>query len=423
MNDIVYPRYRWVVIASLCGMQAMAVSILVAPATLIGEMADAMVLAPGETLAAVMVFRELFVMVSAFTGGILIDRFGPYRVWAGGAVFLILGSLLVPVCGSSLFGMLVIRALHGMGAGPIFATAPLVVAQWAPSRERGIILGVQGTFVSIGAAVSMVFVPAVFHITGSWQTALAGVSLFAFAALGVSLLVVRGPKPPTPLMESPVPGRSSSGGRDFARVLVMPVTWAAVSCSFCFGWTIRIVYDIIPSYLTIEQPLGIGMSQMAAGKIMSGLHLFSIAAALSSGFLMERFFRGRARGLVMIGFFLGAFSWLAVWLPEPWSGRLTLSLCMWVGGFGLSLTNPLLLAFISKGYSKDCMGTISGVITGAGALGTLTGLSAGTFALQKTGSYGGVLLLVCLGAILGFLSSLFLKDPKTEAGSIDKMTE
>jgi MFS family permease len=262
----------------------------------------------------------------------------------------------------------------------------------------------------------MVFVPAVFQLTGSWQAALAGVGIFAFAALGGALLVMRGPKPPTTGMEQPLRGSATDDGYDFRSILTLPVTWAAASCSFCFGWTIRIVYDIIPSYLTMEGPVGVGMPQMAAGTIMSGLHLFSIVAALSSGVLMERFFRGRARGLVMIGFLLGTISWLAVVLPTTASSRLMLTLCMWVGGFALSLTNPLLLAFVSKGFSKDRMGKISGVITGAGAFGTLAGLGAGSFTLQVTGMYGGVILLVCMGASLGLLSSWFLKDPEMASG-------
>jgi MFS family permease len=118
----------------------------------------------------------------------------------------------------------------------------------------------------------------------------------------------------------------------------------------------------------------------------------------------------------MIGFLLGGLSWMVVGMPEPASSRLVLSLCMWVGGFALSLTNPLLLAFVSKGFSKDCMGKISGVITGVGAFGTLAGLAAGSFALEMTGAYGGVLLLVWVGALLGFLSSWFLKDPDNRVG-------
>lgn len=412
MDDIVYPRYRWVVIASLCGIQAMAVSILVAPGTLIGEMSDTMALSPGKTLAAVMVFREVLVMLSAFAGGLLIDRFGPYRVWAGGAASLLLGSLLVPVCGSNIYGMLGIRAFHGIGAGPIFATAPLVVAQWVPLKQRGVIIGVQGTFVSVGAAVSMIFVPAVFQITGSWQIAMAAVSVFALAALVVSLLVQRGPKPPPAGVTHADPGRPSGDAPEMKKLLAMPGTWAAASCSFCFGWAIRIIYDIIPSYLTMEQPVGVGMAQLTAGKIISGIHVFSIAAALSSGILMERFFRGRARGLVLIGFIIGAVSWLLVGFPEQSSDRLILPLCMWAGGFALSLTNPLILTFVSKGYPKDRMGKISGVITGAGAFGTLAGLAAGSYAVQITGMYQAVIFLVSIGAFLGFLSASFLSEPK-----------
>jgi len=414
MSEVVYPRYRWLVIASLCGMQAMAVAILVAPATLIGDISETMALSAGETVAAVMVFRELFVMLSAFAGGLLIDRFGPYRVWTGGAVFLFLGSILVPVFGGNLYGMLAIRAFHGIGAGPIFATAPVVVAQWAPPHQRGVIIGVQGTFVSVGAAASMIFVPALFQSTGSWQTAMAGAGGFAVAALVVSLLVLRGPMPPVAVGRSSGPARFADRDRSLKSLFRLPVTWAAASCSFSFGWSIRIIHDIIPSYLTMEAPVGVGMGQMAAGQIISGVHVFSIVASLSSGFLMERCFKGRARGLVMIGFVLGALLWLAVAFPEQFSNRLILPLCMWVGGYAISLTSPLVLAFVSKGCPEDIMGKFSGVITGASALGTLSGLAAGSYTLHVTGMYQVVIILVSAGAFLGFLSGGFLTDPESD---------
>lgn len=398
----------------------MAVSILVAPATLIGEIADSMALSPGKTLAVVMVSREVFVMLSAFAGGFLIDRLGPYRVWAGGTLLLILGSLLVPVCGINLYGMLGIRALHGIGAGPIFATAPLVVAQWAPPYQRGIIIGIQGAFVSVGAAVAMIFIPAVFQMTGSWQAAMSAISVFAFAALIVSLLVMRGPEPPTAGEKHTGRERSSDGEPDAKSILSMPVIWAAASCSFCFGWSIRIIYDIIPGYLTMEQPVGIGMAQMAAGKIISGIHIFSIAATLSSGFLMERFFRGRVRGLIMIGFLLGVFSWLLPAFPLQSSNRLILPLCMWIGGFAISMTNPLLLAFVAKGYPKGTMGKIGGVITGAASLGTLSGLAMGSYALDATGMYQVVIILVGGGAFMGFISGIFLKNSNSALGRARK---
>jgi MFS family permease len=114
----------------------------------------------------------------------------------------------------------------------------------------------------------------------------------------------------------------------------------------------------------------------------------------------------------MIGFIVGAVSWLLVGLPDRSSGHLVFPLCMWVGGFALSMTNPLVLTFVSKSYPKDTMGKISGIITGASASGTLAGLAVGSYALHVTGMYQAVILLVGIGSFMGFLSASFLSEPK-----------
>ncbi len=411
MDEVAYSKYRWVVIAALCGVQAVAVAVLVAPATLIGEISRSMGLNPGETIAVTMVSREVFVMLSALAGGPLIDRFGPYRVWIGGSALITFGSFLVPVCGSNLFGMLAIRAVQGIGAGPIMATAPLVVAQWAPSHQRGVIIGIQSTSVSLGAAGSMLLVPFVFQESGSWQMAMAAVGIFVCIALIVSILVLFGPKPPFAGENHVSPGKPSGAGHEGRKSIRLTATWAAAICCFCFGWAIRIIYDIIPSYLAIDRPTGLGLGQMNTGKIISGLHISSIAAALLSGILAERYFRGRPRGLVMIGFILCAFLWLFVGFPGLLAPNLMLTLCIWAGGFAVSLTSPLVLTFVSKCYPKHMMGKVSGLITGFSAFGTLAGLALGSYLLNLTGMYEAVIFLISIGAFLGFLSAFFLREP------------
>lgn len=411
MERAAYSTYRWVVIGALCIVQAMAVAVLVAPATLVGVISESMALTPGQALGVTMVSREIFVILSALAGGVLIDRLGPYWVWAGGSVLLLLGSVLAPVWGDCLYGMLAIRAVHGIGAGPIFATVPLVVAQWVPLGQRGIVMGVQGTFVSLGAAASMVLVPAVLERSGSWQIALGAAGGFPLIALAVSMIVMVGPQPSTSEVDGVNPGRRERKDGDIKRLLALPATWSAACCGLCFGWAVRMIYDIVPSYLATAPPVGPGMEQVYAGRIMSVVHILAIAASISSGFLLERCFGGRPRGLVMIGF-IGAAAFLTmVWFPDTIQGHLLISCCLWGGGFAVSLTNPLVLTFVSKCYPEIVMGKISGFVTGFCALGTLSGLVAGSITLHLTGGYHTALLLICVGACCGFVSAFFLKSP------------
>jgi MFS family permease len=413
MSKIEYPNYRWVILGALCAVQAATVAVLVAPATLIGDISGDIGLSLGLTTGVVMALHNVPLIVSAIFGGALIDRFGPYRVWAAGMLLLSISLCLMPVFGSSLSGMIAIRTLHGLAAGPIMATAPLVVAQWSPLGQRGIILGIQGTFVSVGAAISMLLVPALFERTGSWQVAMAGVALLPAGALLLSLTVVFG-RLSAARSSSYTTQAGAAAIRELSfskRDFLTPTTWAAALCGFWFSWSVRMVYDIIPSYLAMETPAGIGMGALKSGRVMAIVHILSMAGGMASGILMEKCFKGRPRGLVMAGFLFSTLLWLPLGFPGIFTTTVVISLCVWIGSTAISMTYPLVLTFISKYCPERMMGKISGLITGASTFGTLVGLVAGSYALHLTGRYHVTILFICGGAFLGFISSIFLREP------------
>ena len=413
MSEIAYPKYRYFVVITLCIAQAVVTMILAAPATIIGEMSKTMGLSMGETTALVMVAVNVFVALSAFLGGTLVDKLGAYRVWAACSCLLLIGALLVPLIGNSFLGMLFIRFLQGFGAGPIMATPPLVVAQWSPPQERGIIIGIQGAVVSGGAAISLTFVPFVFQKTGSWQAAMAWVSVFCFLALVLSLIVPLGPKPPVVRKADACPGHTeievcSDGTK---KAMLLPATWAAALCCFFFSWSGRVFYDMIPNYLAVDPPVGVGLGPLKAGEIMSGLNVIFAVASILSGIILEKVFKGRVKGLVMIGFMMPSLLWFFIKYPVVFSDTLILSSFIWAGGFGFALTFPLVMTFISKTYPKGIMGKLGGLITGFNTIGTLVGLGAGSYALHVTGRYHIPIDLASAGAFLGFLSAILLNEP------------
>lgn len=411
MEDVIYSRYRWFILVSLCIVQATAVMVLVSPATMIGEISATMGIDMGMVTQVTMVFNNIFVGISAFLGGWVVDRFGAYRVWVACIMLFIIGTLLVPVAGNTIWGILLVRLIQGFGAGPIMATAPLVATQWFPSQERGIVIGFQGATVSVGAIVSLNFVPLVFGITGSWQAALAWLTVFLILALLISLIVIFGPEPPEKdiLQVSGSPGVSEN---DMKKAYSLHATWAAILCGMWFSWVVRLINDVITNYLVVDPPVGVGLGPTVAGGVLSGVNAVITIAAISSGFILEKLFRGRIRCLVLLGFIIPAVLLFSIKFYAVYSNIFILSACMWISAFGIALTSPLIMTFFAKNYPEGIMGKLGGLIIVFNQVGIFVGIAAGSLALSMTGRYDGAIYLMGAGAFMGFLSAFLLKEPK-----------
>jgi sugar phosphate permease len=74
-------------------------------------------------------------MVMAFTGGLLVDRYGPRRIWAGAAI---IWSGITAFLGfvSGLWPLICLRSALGLAEGPHFPALTRVVADWLPVNER-----------------------------------------------------------------------------------------------------------------------------------------------------------------------------------------------------------------------------------------------------------------------------------------------
>lgn len=409
MKEMAYPGYRWFILVSLCIVQATAVMVLVCPVTMIGEISKTMGVDMGIVTQITMVAVNIFIGISAFLGGGIVDRFGAYRVWAWCSGLFIIGALLVPVIGNSVWGMLLIRLIQGFGAGPIMATAPLVAAQWFSPKERGIVIGFQGATISAGTIISMMFVPFVFQKTGDWRVALAWLTVFFVLTFILSIAVAVGPKPPLKKAEPCSSEDLRTRKSDINKAYKLAATWAAIFCSLWFYWVVGIFRDVLTNYLSVDPPIGVGLGPLKAGAFMSGVNVVFTAASIMSGIILL-LFKGRVRPLVMTGFLLSAM-WFAIKFPGIHGNTTILTCCMWVGGFGIALTNPLLMTFFAKNYPEWIMGKLGGVIVVFNMIGILIGEGAGAYALSATGTYNVAFILLGAAAFSGFIAAIFLKEP------------
>ncbi len=410
-TTVVYPRFRWIVLLTLVIVTAAQSSVLISPAPLIGEISKTLGISLGEATGLTMGTFIFFVAISAIIGGAIIDKVGVIRVFLGSLCLLIIGSFLVPVIGTNAGGMVALRIIEGCGAGPIMAAVSTVAAQWFPAQERPIVTGVQGMSFGLGIAMGFVAAPAIFQTTGSWELAMAGMSVMSIVGLVLTLVVAFGPKAPV-VKSIGICDISSGNVSEFKLALRQISTWSGVLCIFLFSWLNQAFNDLTPGYIAIEAPVGLGLGPMEAGKMMMIFQIAFMLGALLSGVVTEKLFGGRAKPVVLISFLVTAAFTFSVKIPAVYSNQSTLLICLVVAGFFMAWVNPQIMAFVSKNYPEQITGKVGGLIMGIGIFGGTAGVAAGSSALHSTGLYLVSITIVSVVAIVGGIATLGLNPPQ-----------
>lgn len=409
-SELVYPRFRWFVFATLCIVTASTAVALIAPAPLMGPIAKALGISIGEAAGATMGTFNLFVAISALAGGWFLDKFGAVRVWAACLILIIAGELLMPVFGSGFWGLNNLRVMEGLGTGPIMASTARIAAQWFPVKERGIVTGVQGMAMGLGITLGFILAPAVFETTGNWAVTMAWLSFLPVIALVMTALIAFGPK---------APGIAAAESNDavgaesaFMQAIKLPVTWMAILCVVMMSWAFQAINDLIPGYIAVEAPVGLGKGPTAAGQFMTAFSMSFTIGALLSGFILEKVLKGQSKPLVFLGYLGTVVFTFALRIPLVTSNDTLLLICLILNGLLSAWCIPPSVAFIARNYPEHLTGKLGGLAQGIGVFGGTAGAFTGAYAIHATGYYDASIYIIVGIAILGCLSALGLNAPK-----------
>ncbi|MDH3998693.1 MAG: MFS transporter, partial [Desulfuromonadales bacterium] len=270
--------------------------------------------------------------------GILLDRFGPRRVEAVLLLFAALGAFLFARA-DSLSGLIVGRALIGLGVSACLMAAFKAFTLWLPSERLPLANGIQMISGGAGALAATTPVEAALALT-DWRgvfTIVAGLTLFA--ALFIFLLV-------------PEQKRSASGetlgqqlagvgaiysSRTFWRVAPWALTAQAGYLSIYGLWSGPWLRDVA------------GFDRMA---VANSLMLVSVSMMLGyfvSGALADRLSRRNVRPMTVAVWGMGAFMLVELALTLQ-SARFAVPLWLMFGFFGASCILPY--AVLSQSFPK-----------------------------------------------------------------------
>ena len=414
MEQNVYPRYRWFVLAAMLITTTAQAIILISPAPLVGAIAKTIGTNLGEATGAIYGGFNLIVGLTAILGGTLCDKFGIARVWITCSLLMIAGSLLVAVFGATVGGLALARCVQGAGAGPIMGSVSLVAAQWFPINERPYVTGTQGMCMGLGVALGFIISPALFEATGSWLMTLGWMAVCGVVGLVVSLIFVAGPKPPAVVCS--LEDEKASGLTDnFKIALRMPVTWFCILCAFVLSWVFNGFNDMTPGYLAV----GLNLGPVVAGKFMVAAQVAFIIGSLAVGVILDKIFRGRTKWVMIIGYLVAAVAIYCLKLPAIYSNPTNLLIDIGIAGFFMALPTPSVMAFIARYYPVAINGRIGGMAMGISIFGGTVGVGGGAFMLHATGTYLLTITLVAVMAVVGAILSLGMNPPKIFCNLMD----
>lgn len=340
-------------------------------------------------------------------GGWVGDRFGPRATLFVCGLIWASATILTGLAGS-LTTLFLVRVLLGVGEGATFPVATRAMQSWTPAGRRGFAQGITHAFARFGNAITPPIVAWLIALI-TWRG--------SFVALGCCsglwILVWVWYFRDNPAEHSGVTAEELAilPNRGMPPVVQRPrVPWRRLALRmlpvtivyFCYGWTLWLYLNWLPSFFLHEYNLEIAKSALFASAVFfAGVGGDMLGGTISDAILKRTGDLRQARRNVIIGGFLGAFVCLLAMFATRDLTLITLSLA---GGFFFAelVIGPMWA--IPMDIAPKYSGTASGLMNTGSALAAILSPLAFGFVADRTGDWHlpfiGSLGLLLLGALL-----------------------
>ncbi|MBM3738548.1 MAG: ACS family MFS transporter [Acidobacteria bacterium] len=232
--------------------------------------------------------------------GVLVDRYGPKRVFAFSITWWSLFTALTPLP-KSLPGMAFMRALMGAGEGGTQPATNAMLVRWFPRSEHARAAafcwsgGYVGPIVGVPLATAILSVwgwEAIFYLFAVsgivwlffWQAAATDRPEDSRAVTAAELALIRAGEPP----------QTKTGAVPWGRMLRLRPLWALLILHFSTNWLSYFMNSWLPTFLMMDR--GFSLSNMALGASFPFLSAF--LGANATGALADHFSRRHDRTVV-----------------------------------------------------------------------------------------------------------------------------
>ena len=375
---------------------------------MVGLIAETLHANLGLATAVSMLPFTLMVAIGGLVSGMVIDRWGLAKTYVLFCSLETVAALLLAVWGTSITGLILLRALQGLGCGPITASGPKLASEWFPPNQRSMVQGVTGASLSAGIILGLNIGP-VIATMGSWIASLTILGGLMIIAVILSVVFLFGPQSPGSLADR---ATKDDVVKDFKKVFGLPAFWMTFISVFALSWVMQGYQDLTPGRIAVSPPAGLGFGTIISGRMMGLLVFAFILGSLVSPIIAEKIFKGKYGRVVTISFSLTAVFCLSVMLPAVTSSMPIIVICLSLAGFFMGMPMANSMSFIANNYPEHITGSVGGFTMGLGIFGGAIGVAAGSTALHITGMYNVSIIIVAVVAIIGAIAGFGIKPPK-----------
>lgn len=341
-----------------------------------------------ETFAFALAVQNLSWGIFGIFAGMVADRFGAFRVIAGGAVLYALGLVGMALSPTGLLFTLTAGVLIGAAqAGTTYAVIYGVIGRNISADKRSWAMGVAAAAGSFGQFL-MVPTEGFLISTLGWQTALlvlgGAVLLIVPAALGLRENGFDGGVPAK---------RDQSIGQALREALKYPSFQMLMAGYFVCGFQVVFIGVHMPSYLKDK-----GLSPQVAGYALALIGLFNVFGTYAAGVLGQRM----AKRKILATIYFSRAIVISVFIAAPLSPASVYIFSSLMGLLWLS-TIPPTNAVVAQIFGIQHMSMLSGFIFFSHQIGSFMGVWLGGFLYDRTGSYD---IVWYIAIVLGVLAAL-----------------
>ncbi len=355
-----------------------------------------------ETFAFAIAVQNLSWGIFGIFAGMVADRFGAFRVIAGGAVLYALGLVGMALSPTGLLFTLTAGVLIGAAqAGTTYAVIYGVIGRNISADKRSWAMGGAAAAGSFG---QFLMVPTEGFLISAlgWQTALlvlgGAVLLIVPMALGLRESSFDGGAPAK---------RDQSIGQALREALKYPSFQMLMAGYFVCGFQVVFIGVHMPSYLKDK-----GLSPQVAGYALALIGLFNVFGTYAAGVLGQKI----AKRKILATIYFSRAVVIAVFIAAPLSPASVYIFSSLMGLLWLS-TIPPTNAVVAQIFGIQHMSMLSGFIFFSHQIGSFMGVWLGGFLYDRTGSYDIVWYIAIALGVLAALVNLPVRETPIHRGS------
>jgi MFS family permease len=402
------PKASAIVLGLLCVMYLITYVDRVNIATAASEIRRELQLSNTKLGLALSAFGYPYLLFQIF-GGWIGDRFGPRRTLFLCGVVWAIATMLTGLAGS-FATLFLVRVLLGVGEGATFPVATRAMQSWTPPGRRGFAQAITHAFARFGNALTPPLVAWLIALV-TWRGSFVALGCASLAWVAAWVWYFRDVpadhRSVTPEELEALPNR----GRP-PRIARPPVPWGPLArrmlpvtvVYFCYGWTLWLYLNWLPSFFLHEYHLDIARSAIFSSTVFfAGVAGDMLGGVISDGILKRTRDVRKARLSVVTGGFLCSFLSL---VPMFSTRDLTsIVMCLAAAFFFAEIVIGPMWA-IPMDIAPRHSGTASGIMNSGSALAAILSPTAFGWIIDATGDwhlpFAGSLGLLLLGAVLAF---------------------